>query len=431
MDSTWRRGLTGVTGGVAVLPLLVLFTLNFVDEFDRIAFDALAPEIRDAFGLSDGGLSTLRAVPAVLALLVALPVGVLADRSDRVRISIGAALLWGAAAVLTGVVPLLALLYAVRFASGLGRITNEVVHPSLLTDYYPRRAHPRVFSVHRMANALGPVAGPIAGIVAAAFFWQAAFFLLAIPTGVALVLARRLREPPRGEPSDAAVIAAREGPPIAFLEARRLLFGVPTLRRLWIGAFFFGLGTLQLGTLISLYFDRVFDYGSVGRGFVQFLLGAGTVAGIVVGGRAAAALTDGGRAHRLPLVVGGAFAPFAVGMLTLAAAPVSGLALVGAFLVAAGNGAYQPAYFSIVGIVAPARIRSQAYAWAVVIYATGGLAYLLVFGAFGGEDGSYRGLTLALAAITTVAGLIGMSSSRFMRTDAARADQALGEDQEI
>jgi ABC-type branched-subunit amino acid transport system ATPase component/predicted MFS family arabinose efflux permease len=422
----FRGGARGITGGAAVLPLGVLFLLNFVDEFDRIAFDALAPEIRDAFGLSDGGISTLRAIPAVLSLLVALPLGILADRLNRVRMSIAAAVLWGTAAVLTGLVPLLVLLYAVRFASGVGRISNEVVHPSLLADYYPRDRHPRVFGVHRLANAVAPVAGPIAGIIAAALFWQAAFILLAIPTLVAIALALRLREPHRGASIDPDLAAAQaEEEAIPYAEARRQLFAVPTLRRLWVGAFFFGLGTLQLGTLISLYFDRVYGYDAVGRGFVQLLLGVGTVAGIVVGGRFASRVASTGRSHRLPVVVGAAFAPFAVGMVLLAASPFTLVALAGAFLVAAGNGAYQPAYFSVVGIVAPPRVRSQAYAWAVLIYGMGGLAYLVVFGAFGGEDGNYRGLAVALALITALAGLIGASATRFTRRDAEQAAASL------
>ena len=431
-ESLGVRGLRGATAGYSLLPLSLLFTLNFVDEFDRVAFAALTPEIRDAFDLSDTGITAVAAVTTVFALLVALPLGIVADRFNRVRISIAAGFLWGIAAVATGLVWAVPLLYLVRFLSGVGRITNEVVHPSLLSDYYPARAHPQVYGTHRLANALAPVAGPIAGLIAGAVSWEAAFFVLAVPTGVALLAAFRLREPHRGESLDAELAAAQaDKAPIGFAEARKQLFAIGTLKRFYTGAFFFGIGTLQLGTLISLYFENVFDYGPAARGWVQFVLGLGTVAGLVVGSRLAANEAGRGQLPRLAFLVGAAFAPFAAGMLILTAAPLSGIALVGAFVIAAGNGGWQPAYYSLLGTVAPPRLRSQAYAFGVMIYGAGGLAYVVVFGAFGGEEGNYRGLTIAMAVITAIAGAIGLSAQRFVQGDAEAAARSLASAQEF
>jgi hypothetical protein len=52
--SRWRS-VTGLSdlGGASALPIVTLFGLNLADEFDRLAFATLTPEIRDAFGLSD------------------------------------------------------------------------------------------------------------------------------------------------------------------------------------------------------------------------------------------------------------------------------------------------------------------------------------------------------------------------------------------
>lgn len=231
------KGLRGATAGASLVPLGILFALNFVDEFDRVAFAALAPEIREAFDLSDEGISSLRAIAGVLTLFAALPMGIIADRWNRVRLSVIAGVLWGVASVLTGVVGAVFLLFLVRFASGLGRISNEVVHPSLLADLYPRRAHPKVFGAHRMANAVAPVAGIVAGYIGSSLGWEAAFFLLAIPTLVAVAFAARLREPVRGESIDKELAIAESGqPPVRYAEARRQLFAVPTLKRLWLGA---------------------------------------------------------------------------------------------------------------------------------------------------------------------------------------------------
>ena len=84
--------LRAATGGAATMPLVVLFALNLVDEFDRVAFTVLSPEIRDAFGLSDSGIVGIASVAGLTALLAALPIGVLADRVRRVRLAgVGAA----------------------------------------------------------------------------------------------------------------------------------------------------------------------------------------------------------------------------------------------------------------------------------------------------------------------------------------------------
>ena len=415
-----------ITGGASAVPLMVLFGLNLVDEFDRAAFAALTPEIRDAFNLSDQAIQNVAIIPLVFTLLASLPIGILADRWNRVRICIGAAGLWGVCAVLTGVVPALALLYLVRFGAGLGRIINEVVHPSLLGDYYPRRSHPKVFGWHRAANSFGNIAGPIAGIVAAAILWQAAFFLLAIPTAVFLVMAVvKLREPARGATIDGDLAEAAAGEEhVAFGEARRQLFAIRTLRRLWLGAFLFGIGTLSLGSLLSLFFERVFDFGPVARGWIEFVYGAGQIVGLALGARWAGKATASGNVQRLAWVTGASFVPFVAGMFFLTVAPVAALGVVAAFILSVGLGAYQPPYYSLVGMVAPPKVRSQAYAWAVLFYGCGGMFYG-VFLAGIGQDSSYRRLTLILACITGIAGFVGISAQRFVRRDYEQAEATL------
>ena len=418
------RRLARSTGGVTVVPLLVLVGLNFVDEFDRVAFAALTPEIRDAFGLSDTGIQAVALVSGVFTLLAALPLGILSDRFKRVRIAVVAAVLWAVCAVFTGIVPVLGLLVAVRLGSGMGRIINEVVHPSLLQDYYPAETHPRVFGVHRAANAAGAIAGPLAGVIAATLNWQAAFFALAIPTAFFLAAALRLREPLRGESIDADLAADVAGQGhVPFGEARRQLFSVPTLRRLWVGAFFFGIAGLPLAEVLSLFFEDVYRYGPQGRGLIQFVFGAGEVAGLLLGARYAVRAAEGKDAGRLAVITGSAFVAFGAGLVLMAAAPWSLGSAFFAFVLSVGYGAWQPAYFSLVGQVAPPRVRSQAYAWAILIYGCGGLSYLVLAGI--GENGSYRTLVLVLAAVVTVAGVIGASARRFATRDVQQAANTL------
>ncbi len=425
--STGRGGrFAALTGGASVLPLGILLGLNFVDQFDVIAFAALTPEIRDAFDLTDAGIGAIGVISSVFILLAALPVGYIADRSNRVRVAAFAAVLWSTMSILTGVVPTVLLLFAVRLLAGIGRIINEVVHPSLLGDYYKPEVHPRVFQIHRLANPVAAVSGIVAGAIGAALGWRAAFILLAIPTYVFLaLLVAKLREPKRGESIDADLAAKAEEVEgkVPFAEARRQLYSVRTLRRLWVGAFFLGVGYLAINQFLSLFFEDVYDYGAFERGVVQFVFGAGTVAGLLVGGTLASRAARDGRTPRLATITGLSFVQFAAGLILMAIAPWALLSLAMAFFLSMGVGAYQPAYFSLVGIVAPPRVRSQAYAYAILFVGLGGFASIPLFEL--GEAQGYRWAIAVLAAIVALAGLIGASASRFVRRDVEQARNTL------
>ncbi len=233
--TTTRTRLRAATGGAAATPLVILFLFNLVDEFDRVAFGVLSPEIRDTFDLSDSGIVGIGSVVGITSLLAALPIGVLADRFKRVRMAGIAAATWAVTAVITAVAPNAAVLTIARTVGGVGRVTNEPVHASLLTDYYAPTTHPRVFALHRLANPIGLSSALVIGLLATTFDWRVVMGILAVPTIVLLPALLRLREPARGETVDpnAAARAAELGT-VSFGEARRQLFAVKTLRRLWV-----------------------------------------------------------------------------------------------------------------------------------------------------------------------------------------------------
>jgi len=416
--------LAAATGGGSIVPLAVLFGLNFVDEFDRLAFATLTPEIRDAFDLSDTGIAAIATFSAVLTLVAALPVGWLGDRISRVRMAMLSAALWGTMSIATGLVPSVLTLFFVRFIAGVGRLSNESIHPSLLADYYPPPKHPAVFRIHRFANPLAGVAGILAGLIAAALSWEWAFILLAIPTFLLIIAAAFLREPVRGQSIDSelATRVAAEGS-VPFGEARRQLYNVKTLRRLWTGAMFLGVGWVPIGTFLSLFFENVYDYDSRARGLVTFLENAGIALGLILGGWLATRAVRRGTTQHLATITGLSFVGFAVGLVLMAVAPWSSVSVMFATLAALGIGSFQPAYFTLVGLVAPPRIRSQAFSWAVLYVGLGSIASLPLFTL--GDNEGYRLAIGLLAGIVAIAGLIGTSAFQFVRRDVDQATRTL------
>ncbi len=178
---------------------MVLFGLNMVDELDRSAFGVLAPEIRDHFGLGTSGILTVISLSLVAALLLGVPIGFFADRFKRVPIAVVGACLWCFFSVLTGLAPVIWVLGIARAGSGLGRAVNDPVHNSLIADYYDIPTRPKVYAIHRYANALGQFVGPlVAGMLAYYVGWRLPFVVFSFVTAIFIVLALKLREPVRG-----------------------------------------------------------------------------------------------------------------------------------------------------------------------------------------------------------------------------------------
>jgi ABC-type branched-subunit amino acid transport system ATPase component/predicted MFS family arabinose efflux permease len=416
--------IAAATGGASIVPLAVLFFLNFVDEFDRLAFATLTPELRDAFNLSDAGIASIGIIGGVFTLMAALPIGLLGDRFSRVRLAMVSAVLWGTMSVATGLAPTVLALFFVRLFAGIGRVANEVIHPSLLGDYYEPRVHPRVFQIHRFANPLSGISGIIAGVIADAMGYRWAFYLLAIPTVLILVFASRLREPVRGESidKDLAEQVAADGA-IPFGEARRQLFATRTLKRLWLGGVFLGIGWIPIGQFLSLFFENVYDFGPTGRGLVTTLENVGVAIGLVVGGYLATRVTRTGNVHHLASITGLSFVAFAVGLVLMSISPWAPVSVVFAVIASAGVGGFQPAYFSLVGLVSPPKVRSQAFAWAVLFVGAGGLLAIPLFEL--GDTQGYRVAVGVLAGLVALAGMIGTSAYRFVKRDIEQATKTL------
>jgi len=438
-----RDRLLAVTGGASITPLAVLFGLNFVDELDQILFGIVTPEIRDDLGLSDGGIIAIAALVSVFVLLAVMPLTYVADRFDRVRLVFFAAGGWMVMSALTGLAGwsgLVVLLVIARMGSGLGRTVNDPVHASLLTDYYDASVQPKVFELHRAANPVSRVTAVAIGAGAALLGWQAMFLVLAVPTAFLIGATRRLSEPRH---RTAVVLDLTEGtfddaseveppvaaPPATFLEARRTLFAIPSMRRLYVGSFLLGFGFLTLGAILSLFFEDIYGFSPTMRGVAAFLAGAGTLVGLNQGQRLASRAMDQGRPERLATITGLAFTAGAIGLILMALTPWAVGSLLFSVVASAGFSAFQPAYYPLVGMVTPARIRTQAYGWSLILVGFGGLVGALVVG--GLAESSYRSATGTLAVIVGIAGAVGASASRFVRRDVAQAQRSVDAAEEL
>ncbi len=404
--------IVGIGPGASLVPLLILFGLNAVDELDRTAFSVLLPEIRDEFGLGLTGVTSLSAAVIPAGLLVALPVARLADRGRRTRIAVFGAATWAVFSILTGLAPTLVVLGLARVGSGLGRAVNHPVHTSLLSDYYEPSARTKVISAHRSANTIGAFFGPlIAGFVAGAVGWRIPFYILAAPTLVLITVTLvTLHEPAR---TGTVVVEGR----VRFRDAFRTLWGIRTLRRLWMTFPFLAFVAIGLQPLLALYYSDVFDVDAGPRGVIQAFDAPFIVFGLLVGSRIMDRYiaADAGRALSLIALAASAIGVFILGA---AWAPRLWIGIACAYAVQVLATVLLSGGISIVSLVSPAESRASAFAL-FEIFALVGVVALPIVGLVGDAYGIRVGMAI-LAPVLFVGSVLVATAGRFVNDDIAR-----------
>ncbi|MDX6552745.1 MAG: branched-chain amino acid transport system ATP-binding protein, partial [Gaiellales bacterium] len=416
-----------VTGGAAPRPLVVLALLFFFDEFDSAAFNVLAPNIRHAFGLTNKGFGLVVILNLTIVLGLAVPLGHFADRLPRARVAAGLGVLAGVCSLLTGTAHALGIFVAFRLGNGLGRLSNDTVHPSLLSDYYEPGVRPQVFGWHRNAVYLGAIAGAaVAGTAAALAGWRWAFVILIAPIVAVSLVASRLPEPRRGgtDDPDRALEAAREEP-VRLREAARTLLAVRTLRRQYWAWVFVGAGVVPLAYLLPLFLEHVYGLGDLPRGIVVAANAACTFAGVVLATRWTHRWLAQGLGEPLKRA-GLAIICLGVGLTFVGAAPWLWLSIAFGLATSFVAGLFYPPFYTVQALVSPARVRTLSFAFGALFLIAGvwGLFILTGVAAVSDQHG-YRWGLAALLPFWVIGGLILRSGHRFVADDAARALRAL------
>ena len=412
-------------GAAGLFPLGVLFGLNAVDELYQSAFNVLLPDIRDAFGLSNttAVLVSVLAIPA--AILVSLPMGFLGDRRRRVRLAgIGAGITAGAA-VATALAASLWILVPGRIAGALGRSVTQPTHQGLLADWYPPKARAGVYSMWRVANPVGVLAGSlIAGGFAWWVDWRLSFAILTVPALVFAAMTLRLTEPRRGVQERVAAGADAEQAdleeePASWQESWRAVTGVATMRRVNQAVPWLLGGMIGINILLPLFYEEVFGVGAAGRGFLMGSQEPFTIVGIVVGVPFARRLLVHDPARMLYLFAVVATVT-ALGFVVIAAAPSIWVAAGAAAVSALVRAMLLPGLAAVFSLVLPPRVRSFAFA-AVDVYALPGLLAAPAATIIGAEYGLRVGI-LVMVPVFLIGGYLVASAGLGVQAD-MRANQ--------
>ncbi len=195
---------------VGVLTLIYVFSF-----LDRSILTLLVEPIKADLGLSDSQMSYLLGFSfAVFYVLFGLPLGRLADRTNRTRLIAGGLAFWSAATAMCGMAGTYWQLLLARIGVGAGEATLGPSAMSIISDRFPREKLTTAISVYSTGIYLGAGLSTIIGGYVAAFAsgrgdivlpligsirpWQLVFFVVggAGVVPLALLLAT-VREPIR------------------------------------------------------------------------------------------------------------------------------------------------------------------------------------------------------------------------------------------
>jgi len=428
----FERWILGATGGDNWFPLGILALIFFFDEFDTAAFNTLAPNIKHAFHMTTETFTTIVVLNYLIVVLLAIPVGYYGDRFSRRVIIVVSAVIAGTFSFFTGIAGTVAILTLVRIGNGVGRLANDPIHTSLLSDIYKPNDRPKVFGFHRNALHIGAVVGPLfAGGISLLFGWRVAFMILIVPIALAAFLALRLPNPKRGATDDAqAAEELEDEDPVPFKQATRMLLTVRTLKRQYVSYIFFGMGVVPLGIYLPLYLDEVYHLPDLARGFINAANAIATFAGITIASRK----TPGWLAKGLgePLKPAGrALLLVGPGLLLVAVSPWLAMAIVLGLATSFAAGFYLPPFLTVQALVSPARVRSFSFSFGALFSLLGAFIFLLTPLSKVADAHGIRAGVGATAPWFIIGGLILTSARRFVAKDTEKAFQVLSTSVEL
>ena len=245
-----------------------------------------------------GLLSTAQTLPF---LLLAIPLGLLADRVPRRSVMLWAEVLRAAAllgmlvAVVLGQLSL-PLLAALGFLGAIGTVGFSVAAPALVPALVPASQLGHANGRLELARSLAFAAGPaLAGALVSLAGASATFVIAAMLSLAAVLLLLRIAEPHRAPPP-------LRHPLLELRDGARLVWGHVLLRPILLTAVAWNVSWFVLQAADVPYAMRALGLGAAAVGFTLAAYGAGMVLGATLAARLVSALPFGRAIQIGPLV---------------------------------------------------------------------------------------------------------------------------------
>lgn len=270
-----------MTKGKVWFALAVVFAINMMNFYDRLIIGAVGESIRKEWGLSDTQLGYLGTAFIVLYALVGVPLGRLADRSNRSRILTVGVTIWSLLTAASGFAQNIWQMAALRLSVGVGEASCAPAANSLIGDLFPASTRARAMSIFMLGLPLGNAACLMfSGTLAKYYGWQSAFFVALVPGLLCALGASMLTEPARGANEAHAIgTMKRAGSPYL------LVLSIPTMCWIIASGALHNFNMYTIGGFLTPYLMRVHGVDVQVAGWISMgVYGLAGVPGMIVGG---------------------------------------------------------------------------------------------------------------------------------------------------
>ncbi|MEX1147517.1 MAG: MFS transporter [Sphingomonadales bacterium] len=307
-----------------VILLLAVLYVNY--NVDRNLVAILVEPLRAEFALSDSQLGLLTGLSFAISFAIAgIPLGLLIDRVNRVKLYTTLMVIWSVATVLCGFAKSYAILLATRVVVGGAESGAAPASMSILSDYFPKEKRGGAIGLFYLGTPIGlAVAYAGGGFLADQVGWRMTFIIAGAPGFLlALLTWFTLREPKRGamdEPGKNAQLVSSFSTVIAVMKAKKSLI------ILFFAAVTCIAGISGLTAFKASLYVRYFDVSLTEAGiFLGLILGLAGAIGTPLGGYVADIVSK--RSLSYAPIVAGVFvlisAPFAMAAIFASSVEVS------------------------------------------------------------------------------------------------------------
>ena len=278
----------------ALFVLYLGYVVNFVD---RQILSILLESIRQDLQFNDLQLGLLGGLAfAIFYATLGIPIAMLADRKNRVKILSAAMVVWSIMTAVCGLANNFITLLLARIGVGVGEAGASPPSHSLISDYFPSSTRATALSIYSLGIPVGSFIGTtVGGWGADELGWRNTFFLVGIPgVLVALLVLLTLREPPRGmsdreqqSPTQANTDSSEETGAPSWKTVSNFLWSKKSFRHLSIGAGLHAFVSYGATNWNPSFLQRVFNMSATETGYwlgLVFFIGAiGTFLGGFLG----------------------------------------------------------------------------------------------------------------------------------------------------
>ena len=179
--------------------VLLLAAVLGLDGADTGTVGSTENNLEHAFHVGNTQIGLLLSAVSLAGVVFAIPMGVLVDRTNRVRLLTFSIVVWAVAVLLSGAAQSYVWLIVVRVALGVATATASPAVASLTGDFFPASDRGRVYGLIVGGDLVGVGIGfVISGDISSVLPWQFAFWWLIVPSLALAYFVSRLPEPSRG-----------------------------------------------------------------------------------------------------------------------------------------------------------------------------------------------------------------------------------------